>query len=126
MIKIFTLAIIAVIIGVIIRKNSEELYLPFKLFVGSVMLAVIFKEATDSFESFFNTVNLYSFEKELIIGMLKVSAISVITKLSCDICRESGNFFVESIVEFGGRTMIFIISLPYITRLLTLALSFID
>lgn len=126
MIKIFTLAIIAVIIGVIIRINSEELYLPFKLFVGSVMLAVILKEATDSFESFFNTVNLYSFEKELIIGMLKVSAISVITKLSCDICRESGNFFVEGIVEFGGRTMIFIISLPYITRLLTLALSFID
>lgn len=126
MIKIFSLAVISALISVILKRNVKELVLPFQLCVGAIILIFLISEGTESIKNFTDIINSYQEEKKLLTSLIKASVIAVITKLSCDVCHESGNYLVEDIIELGGRIMIFIISMPYITQIFNVALSFAD
>lgn len=126
MIEVFTLVIITAIISVVLKQNAKELVLPFQLCAGVLILLFLINESSGSLKNFTDIIDSYPEEKGIITSLIKASVIAVITKLSCDVCHESGNYFIEDIVELGGRLMIFAISLPYITQILNIALSFAE
>lgn len=126
MIKIFVLAVVSSLISILLKQNAKEFVLPFQLSVGTVILIFLLKESSESLKEITDIINSYPEEKKLLFSMAKAGIIAIITKLSCDICHEGGNLFIEDIIEFGGRIMIFVISLPYIVQILKVAVSFID
>ncbi len=126
MIKIFALAVIVSIISVLLKRYSEEFLLPFRLITVCVLLMFIFKEGYGYFTSFKSLVNEFYNETNILSGLLKASFIAVITKLTCDVCSETGNALIHDVVELGGRIMIFIITLPYISDILSVIFSFVD
>ncbi|MEE1321375.1 MAG: stage III sporulation AC/AD family protein [Acutalibacteraceae bacterium] len=126
MIKIFTLAVVVSLVSVLLKKYSQEFLLLFRLISACVLLLIIFKEGYGYFSGFADLFQEFNYQHGMISGLLKASFIAVITKLTCDICSETGNSLLEDIVELGGRIMIFIISLPYISDILTVIFSFVD
>lgn len=126
MIKIFTLTVIVSLMSVLLKKYSEEFLLPFRLLSACVLLIIIVKEGYGYISSFISLLDGFYNEVQIISGLLKASFIAVITKLTCDVCAETGNSLIKDIVELGGRLMIFIISLPYISDILNVIFSFVN
>lgn len=126
MIKIFAVTVIVSLISVLLKKFSEEFLLPFRLLSACVLLLILFREGYSYFSSFLSLTEGFRNDSQIISGLLKASFIAVLTKLTCDICSETGNNLMKDIVELGGRIMIFVISLPYISDILNVIFSFID
>ena len=126
MIKIFAVTVIVSLMSVLLKKYSEEFLLPFRLLSGCVLLMIIVKEGYGYISSFISFLDGFYNEVQIISGLLKASFIAVITKLTCDVCAETGNTLIKDIVELGGRLMIFIISLPYISDILNVIFSFVN
>lgn len=126
MIKIFAVTVVVCIISVLLKKYSEEFVLPFRLFFACVLIIFILKEGSDYINSFKSMIEGFYNEVQIVSGIVKASFIAVITKLTCDVCKETGNALIQDIVEIGGRIMIFVITLPYISDILNVVLSFAD
>ncbi len=124
MIKIFAVTVIASVISVILKKLSEEFLLPFRILVACILLIIVFKEGKSYITAFISLADGFYNELKITSGLIKASFVAVITKLTCDICTETGNSLLGDIVELGGRLMIFVISFPYISDILNVIFSF--
>lgn len=125
-IKIFFAVIIAVIISTVLKSSMKELLFLFQLSFGIILLIYILSEVGGTFSEFEDIINRLGIDNDIILVLIKGAFIAVITKISCDICRDSGNLLIEDIIELGGRIMIFAISLPYIVQIINTAVSFAD
>ncbi len=124
MYRIFILAVVYSIISVFLKSNIKEYDLIFKLGGGAIILLLIINEASTHIKYLIDDLNFFSEQSQIIQSLVKCAAITIATKLCADICKESGNLFLESIVELGGRIMLFVIIVPYITKIFEIAFSF--
>lgn len=126
LVKILFSVIVAVIISSILKSTIKEMLFLFQLSFGAIILLYIFSEAGSTISEFENIIDRLGVDNEIILVLIKGAFIAVVTKISCDICRDSGNSMIEDIVELGGRIMIFAISLPYIIKIINTVISFAD
>lgn len=125
MLRIVLFAIVACVVGTVIKKNCTELYLPFQIGVAVIVLAYIFNGTLGELASFFSLAESMGASYGIIKSMLKASFITIGTKLGCDICKESGNNLLGDIIELGGKLMIFVISVPYIISIIKITAAFL-
>ncbi len=125
MLRLLIFAIIASTLGVVIRCTAKELFVPFSVCAAIIFTFYILSETELFITRFINTVETMPVRSDVLKTILKAAAVTVITKLSCDVCHESGNYLVEDIIELGGKIMIFVVSLPFITDVLEIAVSFV-
>ena len=124
LIKILTLAITGTLLTVILKKHCRELVLFFEIAV--VIAAVFIIADSDAVRSkgIEKIFSLYSQGNEIFSALFKGAAVAVMTRLACDVCRESGNSLMGDIVELGGRIMLIVLALPFIETVAEIALSF--
>ena len=68
---------------------------------------------------------MLSVSNEYLGTVLKIVGIAVLTQFSSDICRDSGQTALAANVEFAGKLMIAVLSLPMAKTLLEVAVSVI-
>lgn len=125
LVKIVTLGLVGTLLAVILKKHSKEL-MPFfeiALLISALMLIVDeLKEVSATLKNLFSYSGI---SQDLLSCLVKGAAITVLTKLTCELCRENGNSLMGEVVELGGRIMLIVLSLPYISDVITVALSFV-
>lgn len=124
LIKLFALALTGTLTGVLLKKHCREI-LPF-FEIAVVIAAVIILADADPLKnnSLVKLISRYSQVSEAFRVIVKGAAVTVLTKLACDICRESGNALMADIVELGGRLMLITLAVPFIEKIFETALSF--
>lgn len=124
-VKVIALGFIGTLVGMLLRKYNKEL-MPFFEMIIIVTALLLIKDSMSFREGGFATLlRLFPQGEKLFVCLFKGAAITVITKLTSEICRESGNTVMGEIVELGGRVMLVVLSLPFITEVAQTALSFI-
>lgn len=121
LIKVFALGVIGVMLTLILKKHCSELVPAFEIVLACVAVAVVFDAVGRS--GLEKLLSVYSQSGELFASMLKGAAVTVLTRLACDVCRESGSSLMADIVELGGRVMLIVLAVPYIEAVLETALS---
>ncbi len=123
-VKILVLAVAGVVLTVILKKHCREL-LPFfeiALVIGAVVIVsdsgIIRKSGIEKI------ISAYSQSGEIFTVLFKGAAVTVLTRLACDVCRESGNSLIADVVELGGRIMLIVLAMPFIEKVTDIALSF--
>lgn len=125
MLNILLLVIVGCIISVFLRQNCREYLLLFQLGFSLLVLIYIFNLVNEDISVFSDILNSISGGNEIIKVLVKAMAVSVATKIGCDICRESKNLLLEDVIEISGRLMIFVLSVPYIIKIINLAIAYI-
>lgn len=124
LVKILALAVTGTLLTVILKKHCREL-VPFFEFAVVIVALIIIADADivrkNGLERIFS---LYSQGSEIFTVLFKGAAVTVLTKLASDVCRESGNGLMGDIVELGGRIMLILLSVPFIEKVAEIALSF--
>lgn len=125
MLRIILFAIIACVLGVIIKHNCIELYIPFQIGVAVTVLIYVFNSTMGEIEVFFTLIESMGAGHDIIKSIFKAALITIATKIGCDICKESGSYILGDIVELVGKLLIFVISIPYIISIVKISAAFL-
>lgn len=125
LIKIISLAVIGTFIIVILKKYCNELVPFFEVAVLIAVLLVVADGQLINKNSFEKLFSVYVRDIEMFSAIFKAAAITVLTRLASDLCKENGNTLMGDIVELGGRIMLTVLALPFIEKVTEAALSFV-
>lgn len=125
LLRICGLGLLCMILAVVIKGIKPE-FLPLVRLGGTVLLlgAVL----PMLFESLSSVISLLSGEGLLPYAkvMTRALGVSLLTKLSCDVCKDAGESGLASGVELAGRSVILLLSLPLVKEILGFAARILE
>lgn len=125
LIKIAAVAVAGTVLSLVIKKNSPEMALMLTISLALIALYLAFdtiKGITDFIASLANTAQI---SPAVLTIVFKTIGISIITKLSADVCRDAGQSSVASGVELAGAFSALYISLPLFKTVMSMIESLV-
>ena len=117
------ICIVTALTGLLLRRNAPEMALLLTLAaVTAVMLFALSLagEVRELLQTFGETAGL---DPVLFLPVGKIIAISLVTKIGGDICRDSGQEALASAVETVGTLCALAVSGPLLRRMLTILME---
>ena len=117
--KIAAVAVVAVICSSILKKQTPELATVLALTAGAIILgfSLTSLEAVISFmDSLSDTAGL---SPAVLSPVLKAPGISIISHITAEICRDSKETGLATIVETSAAALVLLVSLPLLQSVLT-------
>ena len=97
----------------------------FQLGFSLIVVLFILDDSSDMIVRFIDVVDSISADNEMLSVLLRAGLVSVLGKLGADVCKESGNHLLESIIELAVKLMIFVMSMPYILKIINIAIEYL-
>ena len=113
-------ALCAAIIIMLIRKHNPELTTVLSICSVTVILISALTFVSEIKELVRNAAGFSGISEIYISAVLKCLAVSVVTKLGADLCRDANQAALASAVEFSGTVCAVTIVLPLINSMLEL------
>ncbi len=124
-IKVACVCICVCLLSVLLSQYTKSFVLPLQLCFGVIVLLIIFNEVKDSVSDILSLIDFDDKANKIFSCLLKGALICVLTKLTSDVSKDSGNNFVSSVVEIAGRIMLLVVTLPFLESVIKTALSFV-
>lgn len=113
-IKVIALGIISTILCLVISKNTPELALCLAICTAVIVLVYAVGMLSGVVELIDSIIAASGLSSELISPVLKAAGIGILTKMTCDICKDAGQGAIASAVEFAGSAAAIYVALPLI------------
>ena len=118
--KLIFVCIAGVVLCLLVKKNSPEIALAISICIVLVCLTVIIRIAK-ALDSQFHTIEAFTYLSiEAFVPIIKCIAISVITQISCAICKDAGQTAVAYGLDFTGTIVLVLCMMPLINKLFQL------
>lgn len=118
--KIGIIGIIAVILAITIKNQSQQISLLISITTGILIFLIILPSLENVIEAIFDIIKKLDIGIGYIGIILKIIGISYISEFCTQICQDAGENAIASKIELGGKVIIMLISVPIITELLDL------
>ena len=112
--KVAAAAMVAAVLGVLLRKHVPELALLLTLCAGLWILSAVLDGLGAVAQLMEELRQLAGISEELIEPVVKTVVISVLTKLTVELCRASGEGGVAAFVETAGTVLAIVVALPLV------------
>ncbi len=127
--KLFGVAIIAVLLLVVLKKESPDIALTAKMCAG-VILAVGCIASMSPIVEYVEQIG-ESLGADEALGssvevLLKALGVSILAHITSTVCKDAGEGSVAYYVELGGKIEIMLISLPLLKELIEVALELLE
>jgi len=120
MVKVAAVAVTAAVLGAVLKKNTPELALLLALAAGLWMLAAVARGLGAAVALMEELTGLAGLSEELVEPVVKTVALSILTKLTGEICRSAGESGVAAFVETAGTVLALVVALPLIRAVMVL------
>ena len=114
MVKVAAGAITAAVLGVVLRKNTPELALLLALAAGLWMVALVADGLGAVVALMEELTSLASLSEELLEPVVKTVALSILTRLTAEVCKPAGDGAVAAFVETAGTVLALVVALPLV------------
>lgn len=123
MIQLMGIALISAVLFVVIKKYSPE-YIIFAE-IGSVLLIFLYlyPYIKDIIDFYYEYADYGGIDDSYLKIVLKSVGIALLTQFSSDICKDSGQSALAGKIEFAGKLLIAVLSLPVAKALIEVALK---
>ncbi len=125
LIKIAAVAVAGTVLSLVIKKNSPEMALMLTVSLALIALYLAFdtiREITDFIKSLADAARI---SPAVLTIVIKTIGVSIVTKLSADVCRDAGQSSVASGIELAGAFAALYISLPLFKTVMSMIESLI-
>lgn len=112
MVRIAAVGLTAAVLGTVLRKNTPELGLLLAVSAGLWIVAMTLEGLGAVAALLRELAELSGLSEELLEPVVRTVALSVLTKLTAEICRSAGEMGIASFVEFGGTVAVLVVALP--------------
>lgn len=120
MIRVAALAAAAVLCAAVIRRGSGEFSLLLVLAAGTCILLLAMEPLAQVVESITRISRLAQLDGGLVRPVLKTVAISILTKITAELCKSSGEGGLAAFVETPGTALALAVAAPLAENVLTL------
>ena len=114
MVKVAAGAITAAVLGVVLRKNTPELALLLALAAGLWMVALVADGLGAVVALMEELTSLAGLSEELLEPVVKTVALSILTRLTAEVCTSAGEGGVAAFVETAGTVLALVVALPLV------------
>ena len=114
MVKLTAVGVTAVVLSAVLRKNTPELALLLALAAGLWMLALTASGLGAVVELMNELAEQAGLSEVLLEPVVKTVALSILTRLTVEICRSAGEGGVAAFVETAGAVLALLAALPLI------------
>ncbi len=105
-------AIAAATLSVVLRQYNKEYSLYISLAASLIILFIVTGAAVPVIELIKKLSEISGVDAQYIAPLMKALAISYITQLASDCCKDSGENAISSRVDFAGKIAVLLVSLP--------------
>ena len=114
MAKLAAVGVTAVVLSAVLRKNTPELALLLALAAGLWMLALAAEGLGAAVALMEELADQAGLSEALLEPVVKTVALSILTKLTVEICRSAGEGGVAAFVETAGTALALLAALPLV------------
>ena len=114
MAKLAAVGVTAVVLSAVLRKNTPELALLLALAAGLWMLALAADGLGAAVELMKELARQAGLSEALLEPVIKTVALSILTKLTVELCRSAGEGGVAAFVETAGMVLALAAALPLV------------
>ena len=114
MAKLTAVGVTAVVLSAVLRKNTPELALLLALAAGLWMLALTAEGLGAVAALIQELADQAGLSEALLEPVMKAVALSILTKLTVEICRSAGEGGVAAFVEAAGAVVALTVALPLV------------
>ncbi|MCI9169574.1 MAG: stage III sporulation protein AD [Lawsonibacter sp.] len=114
MAKLAAVGVTAVVLSAVLKKNTPELALLLALAAGLWMLAQAAAGLGAAVAQMRELAGQAGVSEVLLEPVLKTVALSILTKLTAEICRSAGEGGVAAFVETAGAALALLAALPLV------------
>ena len=101
-------------LGVVLRKNTPELALLLALAAGLWMVALVADGLGAVVALMEELTSLAGLSEELLEPVVKTVALSILTRLTAEVCKSAGEGGVAAFVETAGTVLALVVALPLV------------
>ena len=116
MVKLAAVGVTAVVLSAVLKKNTPELALLLALAAGLWMLALTASGLGAVVELMNELAEQAGLSEVLLEPVVKTVALSILTRLTVEICRSAGEGGVAAFVETAGAVLALLAALPLTER----------
>jgi len=120
MARVAAVAVTAAVLGAVLRKNVPEFSLLLALGAGLWMLSLTANALAAALALLKELTELTGVEEELLRPVVKTVAVSLVTRLTAEVCRGTGESGIAAFVETAGTVLALGLSLPMIRAVIIL------
>ena len=120
MVRVAAAAVTAAVLSAVLRRNTPELALLLVLSAGLWMLALTANALGTALAVLRELTAIAGVKDELLAAVVKTVALSLITRLTAEICRGAGESGIAAFVETAGTVFALGVSLPMVRAVVTL------
>lgn len=117
-IKIAAIAVAAALCAVVVKKQAPELGLVLGLAAGAVILSCSVTALESAKALMQELADLSGLSPALLTPVIKTVGISIVTKLTAEICRDAKEGGIAAFVETAGAAGALMVCLPLIKTVL--------
>ena len=114
MAKLAAVGVTAVVLSAVLRKNTPELALLLVLAAGLWMLALAAQGLGAAVALMEELAQLAGLSEALLEPVFKTVALSILTRLTVEICRSAGEGGAAAFVETAGTVLALLAALPLV------------
>lgn len=114
MVKVAAVAIAAAVLGTVLRKSTPELSLLLALCAGLWITGVAAGGLGAVVTLMEELAGLSGLSEELLEPVVKTVALSILTRLTAEICRSAGEQGIAAFVETAGTVLALAVALPLV------------
>lgn len=110
--KCAAVAVVAAVLGLVIKKNNPETALLMSLGAAAVLLTTGFSVSGEMFDFLQELMSITGIPDGVVSVVLKTVAVAVITGVASDVCKDAGQGALSSACETVGALTAMYIALP--------------
>ena len=114
MVRLAAAGVTAVVLGAVLKKNTPELALLLALAAGVWMLVQTAAGLGAAVELMGELARQAGLSEALLEPVVKTVALSILTKLTAEICRSAGEGGTAAFVETAGAALALLAALPLV------------
>lgn len=112
MVRIAAVGLTAAVLGAVLKKSAPELALLLVAAAGVWILTLTLDGLGAVAALMEELAGVSGLSEELLEPVAKTVALSILTKLTAEICRSAGESGLASFVELGGTVAALVVALP--------------
>lgn len=121
--KIVALGITASILAVIVKQYKPEYAIHISIATGVIIFLLVVSKLASIFEVIRELTNRMEMDLIYVKSIFKIIGIAYITEFGAQVCRDSGEDSIGSKIEFAGKILIMVLSLPILMSILNLIIK---
>lgn len=124
-IQIVSIGLIAAILSIILKEEQPEFSMIISLLAGTIIFLMMISKVQAVLQVFSNLSSKMNIDVLYLTTIFKIIGIAYITEFGAQVCKDAGEGSIATKIEFGGKILIMILSIPILMALLDLIINII-